>query len=101
MKIARLGIWVIIVILFTLLASIPVVWATPEQNTLNQSLPPATAIVATPTVGTPTATPIPLLPPSGSNVQGNGFFLLTGIFLIGSALVILLNVLRKGDRKTG
>jgi hypothetical protein len=103
MKIARLGIWVIIVILFTLLASIPVVWATPEQNTLNQTLPTGTppAISTAVVPGTPTATPIPLLPPSGGEAQGNGLFLLTGIFLIGSALIILLNVMRKGDRKTG
>jgi hypothetical protein len=92
MKIMRLGIWGIIVILFALLASIPVVWATPEQSSLNQTLPPATA-VATEVVGTPTATPIPLLPPSGGEAQGNGFFILTGIFLIGSALVLLLNVM--------
>lgn len=106
MKIARLGIWVIIVILFTLLASIPVVWATPEQNELNQStIPTATPetppAISTAVVPTGTPTPIPLLPPSGGEVQGNGFFLLTGIFLIGSALVILLNVMRKGDRKAG
>jgi hypothetical protein len=99
MKIVRLGIWGIILILFTLLASIPVVWATPEQSSLNQSLPPATA-VATEVIGTPTATPIPLLPPSGDSTQGNGFlfFILTGSFLIGSALVLLLNTRRRGSQ---
>ena len=96
MKILRLGIWGIIVVLFALLASIPVVWATPEQSSLNQTLPPRTA-VATEVIGTPTATPIPLLPPSGSSTQsGNGFFILTGIFLIVSALVLLLSVQWKG-----
>jgi hypothetical protein len=90
MKIVRLGVWGIIMILFALLASIPVVWARPEQSSLNQTIPPRTA-VATEVVGTPTATPIPLLPPSGDSAQGNGFFILTGIFLIGSALVLLLN----------
>ena len=101
MKIVRLGIWGIIIILFTLLASIPVAWATPEQSSLNQTLPTGTPPPTTPPAistevvppGTPTATPIPLLPPSG-NVQGHGFFILTGIFLIGSALVLLLNAQR-------
>lgn len=94
MKILRLGIWGIIVILFALLASIPVVWATPEQSSLNQTLPPATAVTA---VVTPTATPIPLLPPSGSSTQNsNGFFILTGVFLIGGALVLLLSAQWKG-----
>jgi hypothetical protein len=97
MKIVRLGIWGIIVVLFALLASIPVVWATPEQSDLNQSVPPATAVVATPS-GTPTATPIPLLPPSGNNAQGNGFFILTGVFLIGGALVLLLSAQWKGKQ---
>ncbi len=96
MKIVRLGLWGIILVLFMLLASIPVVWATPEQSSLNQTstIPTGTAIsteVVPP--GTLTATPVPLLPPSG-NAQGNGFFILTGIFLIGSALVLLLNVRR-------
>ncbi|MBN2394283.1 MAG: hypothetical protein JXR84_26355 [Anaerolineae bacterium] len=98
MKILRLGIWGIIVVLFALLASIPVVWATPEQSSLNQTLPPATAIVATAVVGTPTATPIPLLPPSGNNAQGNGFFILTGVFLVGGALVLLLSAQWKGKQ---
>lgn len=96
MKIVRVGIWGIILILFMLLASIPVVWATPEQSTLNQTLPTETPpAISTEVVppGTPTATPVPLLPPSG-NAQGHGFFILTGIFLIGSALVLLLNVRR-------
>ena len=95
MKIVRLGIWGIIVVLFALLASIPVVWATPEQSSLNQTLPPATAVTA---VVTPTATPIPLLPPSGNNVQGNGFFVLTGVFLIGGALLLLLSAQWKGKQ---
>jgi len=96
MKILRLGIWGIIVILFALLASIPVVWATPEQSELNQTLPPATAVV-TEVVGTPTATPIPLLPPSGSSTQSsNGFFIMTGILLIGGALLLLLSAQWKG-----
>ena len=100
MKIVRLGIWGIIIILFTLLASIPVVWATPEQSSLNQTVPTETPVpraistaVVPPGDGTPTATPIPLLPPSG-HTQGPGFFILTGIFLIGSALVLLLNTQR-------
>ena len=99
MKIVRLGLWGIILVLFMLLASIPVVWATPEQSTLNQTLPtetpPPTRTSSTevPPPGTPTATPIPLLPPSG-NTQGHGLFILTGIFLVGSALVLLLNVRR-------
>lgn len=107
MKIVRLGIWGIIIILFTLLASIPAVWATPEQSQLNQTIPTETpAVIPTgiispgegtpgvpPGEGTPTATPIPLLPPSG-HTQGPGFFILTGIFLIGSALVLLLNTQR-------
>ena len=97
MRILRLGIWGIIFILFALLASIPVVWATPEQSSLNQTLPPATA-VATEVIGTPTATPIPLLPPSGESTQGNGFFILTGIFLIGGALVLLLSAQWKGKQ---
>ena len=101
MKIVRLGVWGIFVVLFALLASIPVVWATPEQNELYQggggTLPPATAIVVTP-AGTPTATPIPLLPPSGNNAQGNGFFILTGVFLIGGALVLLLSAQWKGKQ---
>ena len=95
MKIVRLGIWGIIVVLFALLASIPVVWATPEQSSLNQTLPPATAVTA---VVTPTATPIPLLPPSGNNAQGNGFFILTGVFLIGGALLLLLSAQWKGKQ---
>lgn len=93
MKLVRLGIWGIIVVLFALLASIPVVWATPEQSSLNQTLPTATAIVVT-----PTATPIPLLPPSGNNAQGNGFFILTGALLIGGALVLLLSAQWKGKQ---
>lgn len=98
MKIVRWGVWGIIVILFTLLAFIPAVWATPEQSQLNQTIPTETPVTSSTAVvppgdGTPTATPIPLLPPSG-NTQGNGFFILTGIFLIGSALVLLLNVQR-------
>lgn len=101
MKIARLGIWGIILILFTLLASIPVVWATPEQNTLNQTIPTETPpAISTEVSGTPTATPVPLLPPSGTAQSGYGFFILTGVFLIGSALVLLLNVRRIGDRNT-
>ena len=98
MKTVRLGLWGIILVLFMLLASIPVVWATPEQSTLNQTLPtetpPSTAIsIEVVPPGTQTATPIPLLPPSGST-QGHGFFILTGIFLVGSALVLLLNMRR-------
>ena len=96
MKLLRLGIWGIIVVLFALLASIPVVWATPEQSSLNQTLPPATAISTA--VGTPTATPIPLLPPSGNNAQGNGFFILTGALLIGGALVLFLSAQWKGKQ---
>ncbi|MGC9397177.1 MAG: hypothetical protein ACP5J4_20220 [Anaerolineae bacterium] len=96
MKIVRLGIWGIIVILFALLASIPVVWARPEQSQLNQTIPPATAVTAV--VGTPTATPIPLLPPSGGSAQGNGFFILTGILLTGGALVLLLSAQWKGKQ---
>lgn len=99
MRLVRLGLWGIILVLFMLLASIPVVWATPEQHALNQSTiptgtPPSTT-KATEVVppGTLTATPIPLLPPSGST-QGHGFFILTGILLVGSALVLLLNVRR-------
>ncbi|MEJ5310844.1 MAG: hypothetical protein WHX52_13845 [Anaerolineae bacterium] len=96
MKIVRLGLWGIILIFFMLLASIPVVWATPEQHPLNQTLPTETPpAISTEVVppGTPTATSVPLLPPSG-NAQGQGFFILTGIFLVGSALVLLLNVRR-------
>jgi hypothetical protein len=100
MRILRLGIWGIIVLSFVFLASIPVVWASPEQSSLNQTLPPATAVATvivdpgtgTPTGdGTPTATVIPLLPPSGNDTQGNGFFILTGSFLIGGALLLLLS----------
>ncbi len=100
MKIVRLGLWGIILIFFMLLASIPVVWATPEQSSLNQTSTIPTGTPAPPAIstevvppGTPTATSVPLLPPSG-NTQGHGFFILTGIFLVGSALVLLLNVRR-------
>jgi hypothetical protein len=104
MKIVRLGIWGIIIVLFTLLASIPVAWATPEQSSLNQTLPSPTPVaisteVVPPGDGTPTATPIPLLPPSGG-AQGHGFFILTGVFLIGSALVLLLNAQRMGRQRS-
>lgn len=101
MKIVRLGFWGIILILFMLLTFIPVVWALPEQHTLNQTIPTETPpAISTEVVppGTPTATPIPLLPPSG-NTQGHGFFILTGIFLVGSALVLLLSM-RRMERQT-
>lgn len=100
MKIVRWGVWGIIVVLFTLLASIPVVWATPEQSSLNQTLPPATAVATVVVGGTPTVTPtpIPLLPPSGSSTQGNGFFILTSMFLIGGALLLLLSVRWRGKQ---
>ncbi len=96
MKVVRVGLWGIILVSFMLLSSIPVVWATPEQHTLNQTLPTATSPASSTEevpAGTPTATPIPLLPPSG-NTQGHGFFILTGIVLAASALVLLLNVRR-------
>jgi len=105
MKLVRISIWGIIIIVFTLLASIPVVWAAPGQSTLNQTIPTGTpaaisTAVVPPDDATPTATPIPLLPPSGSNTQGNSFFILTGIFLAGSILLLLLNVLRRGRQST-
>jgi len=100
MKVVRLGIWGIIVVLFTFLAAIPVVWAT-DQSAPNLTIPTQTPVVDRPIVGTPTATPIPLLPESGDGAQGNGFFILTGIFLAGSVLALLLTGLwkaRQGDR---
>lgn len=105
MKIVRFGVWGIIVILFTLLAFIPAVWATPEQGQLNQTIPtgtpPAISTAVVPPDGTPTTTPIPLLPPSGSSAHGNGFFILTGIVLIVSALALLLNAQRMKNRHIG